>query len=101
MTSYAVIWREDGGPLFAGRLDVSDEQLRLDGTSGDGHASRQTIPFAELSEVDVGRRRDERMDGRPSIRLARRHGVPLRLGSVDGRGALAELVDLLTDRERK
>jgi hypothetical protein len=101
MTSYAVIWRENDGPLFAGRLDLSDEQFCLDGTSCDGHASHETIPFAELSEVDVGRGRDERLDGRPSIRVARRHGVPLRLGSVDGRGALVELVDLLTDRERK
>jgi hypothetical protein len=101
MTSYAVIWCENDGPLFAGRLELSDRQLRLDGTSRHGQASRQTIPFDELSDVGVGRAPVDRLAGRPSIKLERRHGVPLRLGSIDGRGALAELVDLLTGRERK
>jgi hypothetical protein len=99
MTSYAVIWRENDGPLFAGRLEVSEEQLRLDGTSRHGQSSRQTIPLGELGDVGVGRAPDDRLAGRASIKLERRHGGRLRLGSLDGRGALVELVDLLTGRE--
>jgi hypothetical protein len=101
MTSYAVTWRENDGPLFAGRLELSEQQLRLDGTSRHGQASRQTIRLDELSDVGVGRAADDRLAGRRSIKLERRHGAPLRLGSLDGRGALAELVELLTGREGK
>ncbi len=101
MSSYAVIWRENDGPLYAGRLDVGERLLRLQGTSRRGQESRRTIAFDELADVEVDRDRRDRLAGRPAIRIERRRGVPVRVGSVDGRGALAELMNLLADGIRR
>ncbi len=96
MSSYAVIW-EDDSALFAGKLELGERRLRLEGTSREGRSSLRTVRYDELGDVHMAPG-NERIAGRPTLVVERAVGEPLRVGSVDGRGFLPELADQLTAR---
>jgi hypothetical protein len=85
MTSYTVIW-DDGEPLEAGRLEVAREGIAFHGA-----VRELAVGFDDIDSVRVGRGSGERIGGRPSLVLGLRGGRPLRIGSLDGLGALNEL----------
>jgi hypothetical protein len=87
-TSYAVVWRNDGGAVQAGKLEIRDDGLRLDG-AGDV----QELPFSELSTIRVGRAPDERLDGRRAIVVERRDGKSVRIATIAEVGSLLELAE--------
>jgi hypothetical protein len=98
-SSYAVIWREPGGPTFAGELALARGSLRLDGSGPDGSLGRVRIRYGDLAGVRVGRSPEERLNGLPCVILERRAGPPISIGPVSGTGtvfavgqALAELI---------
>jgi hypothetical protein len=94
--SYAVVWSEGEEPVYAGNLELANRFLLLAGTAPEARESSRKLPYAELAGVSVERRPELRLDGRPTLLLARRGGPGLRIASVEGGGALHELVDLLT-----
>ncbi len=96
MSSYAVIW-EDDSSLYAGKLELGERRLRLEGMSREGRSCLRTMRYDELDGVHMASR-DERIAGRPTLVVERAVGEPLRVGSVDGRGHLPELADQLTSR---
>ena len=59
-TRYAVVYREEGGPSTAGRLVITGEGLLLDGGAGDRRCTLN-VPFAELTEIHIGRTAAERV----------------------------------------
>jgi hypothetical protein len=88
VTSYSVIW-DDGRPVEAGRLELAPEGIAFHG------ATRElAVPFEEIEAVRVGRGPAERIGGKPALVLLRR-GSFLRIGSLDGLGALNELAATL------
>jgi hypothetical protein len=98
-SSYAVIWREPGGPAFAGELALARGSLRLDGSGPDGSLARMRIPYGDLAGVRIGRAPEERLNGLPCVILERHAGPPISIGAVSGTGtafavgqALAELI---------
>jgi hypothetical protein len=84
--TYAVYWNELDGRRFAGQMALGSSFAELAGATPDGRRSQQRILFDEIDAVDYAR---------GWLELRRRAGPELRIGSVDGPGALRELADRL------
>ncbi|HEY6029097.1 MAG TPA: hypothetical protein VIU44_00955 [Gaiellaceae bacterium] len=97
--SYAVIWQDllaDGqAPVYAGKLELDEGRLRLEGISRAGRSCLRTLRYDQLHGLHMAKSR-ERIAGRPTLVVEREEGEPLRVGSVDGRGLLPELADQLS-----
>lgn len=80
--SYAVWWTEGEGRRHAGKLELSPFHALL----AANRDSRLAVPLDDIASVDyvLGR-----------LRVARRHGAPVCIGSLDAPGALLELTDTL------
>jgi hypothetical protein len=93
--SYAVVWQEaaaEPAPVYAGKLELDDDAVHLDGVSREGRACHRALGYGELGPMRMARSA-ERILNRPTLVVERHGAEPLRLGSVDGRGLLAELAD--------
>jgi hypothetical protein len=89
MTSYSVLW-DDSTDSEAGRLELQPHGIRFEGV-----AHTHMLFFEDIESVHVGRAPAERLAGKPSLVLARHAGRPVRIGSLDGLGALNELAGML------
>jgi len=92
-TRYAVVYREQGGQSTAGALVVTEQRLLLEGGAGDRH-HRLSVPFAELTEIRIGRTAAERLNGYSVLVLERRQAPALHVAPF-GAGLLHELADLV------
>jgi hypothetical protein len=90
---YAVAFREEGGVVAAGRLELADDRLLLLGASG-GQRRELTIAFAEIVDVHIGRLRAERLNGYPTIVLERERKPAVQFSPI-GAGFLHEIAELL------
>lgn len=99
--SYAVVWQDDvlhgRNPVYAGKLELDEERLRLEGLSREGLPTVRTVGYEELGAVRMAPA-SQRIAGRPTLVVEREGGHVLRVGTVDGRGLLPELADQLTQR---
>lgn len=91
-TSYGVVWREADESLAAGKLEIHPGSIHLV-----GREKAQDIPYDELAAVRVGRSAAERIDGRPSVVLERKHAEPLTISTVAQANLVGEIVDRLTE----
>ena len=89
MGSYAVVWREEEGPLRIGRLELQPDRVLLDG----GLVCR--LPYSEIEEARVGRCPRERIAGRPTLLVRLRSGPGVAIATIGAPGALAELAERL------
>jgi hypothetical protein len=80
--TYAVWWQESDGKRHAGKLQLGSLHLLL---SGNGSGA-MALPLDEI--VSVQYRRGE-------LHIERRNEGDLRIGNLDGPGALLELSDAL------
>ena len=83
--SYAVWWSEGDCPRHAGKLVLSPFHALLSG-NGNGCVA---VPIDELVTIDYAR---------GELMLTRRRGEQIRIGNLDGAGALLELADSLRRR---
>jgi hypothetical protein len=93
--SYGVVWHEGSLPLATGMLELGPRDLHFDGLVGSRPAV-QTIPYEELAAVRVGRSAAERIDGRPTVIIERRAGLPVTLTTVAQPTLLGEIVERIT-----
>jgi hypothetical protein len=93
--TYGVVWREGSLPLATGMLELRPRDLRFEGLAGSQPAA-EMIPYEDLAGVRIGRSSSERIDGRPSVILERRSGVPLTFTTVGQPTLLGEIVERLT-----
>ncbi len=96
MSSYAVLWSEPRHEIEAGKLELEARSLRFEGSRGRRSARVHRVSYEDIDGVRIGHRKQERLGGRPAIVLDLAAGGPLRIGSVDGVGTVAELADELT-----
>ena len=89
--SIPVIWLVDEGPAVAGRLDVRDDGLHLDGGSRDDRRGLD-VAFAEIRSLRVGRSERERINGRRAAVLELDDGRRISFVGFDRPGALHDLV---------
>jgi hypothetical protein len=92
--SVPVIWVEDGGTPQAGRLDLFNDRLHLDGGIRDEPRTRD-VPLADVGSVRMGRANGDRINGRQSIVLALAGGATLSLAAFARPGTLLELAHRL------
>ena len=90
MRTYAVTWRGTTGVVHAGKLELGEKALTLEGGS-----ARKIVRYDELAEVHVGRGMDERLQGRPALVLRREAGDTLYVSSVNGPGVVVEIAERL------
>lgn len=89
---YAVAFRA-GSAAATGRLDVEQDRLVLQGVAGPDVLELE-IPFAELAEIRIGRRPEERLNGYRTLVLERTNGPAVRVAPL-GLAMLPEIADLL------
>lgn len=94
--SYAVTWRETGGPVRAGQLMLGSQDLRLEGGTARSRISSRRILYSDVSAIETARRPVERIGGRPTIVLKRGGHALLAIACVDGPGCLHELAERLS-----
>jgi hypothetical protein len=94
-TSYAVVWHENGDSPRAGKLEIDDTGLQLEAA---GH--RQTLAFAELAAMHVGRAAGDRVDGRRTLVVERRDGTVVQIATLGEVGSLLELAELIGSHQK-
>ncbi|MGZ8693879.1 MAG: hypothetical protein ACXWYS_00375 [Gaiellaceae bacterium] len=95
--TYAITWRESNGLQYSGRLELTPEYVRLEGgTTATGGARH--VPYDDIASVAMARSASDRIDGRQTLMLERRHGAKLLVATVGQPGALAELAERLVLR---
>jgi hypothetical protein len=80
--TYAVWWQEGDGPRHAGKAGIGPLHMLLSGNS----RGRLALALDDIATVEYGR---------GELEIVRRRGLPLRVGNLDGPGALLELWDAL------
>lgn len=90
---YSVVFRVAPGPSAAGALVVDEERLLLEGRSAEGRVEL-SVPYADLSEVRIGRSPEERLNGHAALLLEREGAQAVQIEPL-GAGLLHELADLL------
>jgi hypothetical protein len=84
---YAVIWSNDGD-VESGRLDRLADAFELHGKRGP-----LSIAFGDVSGAAIRRDRGSRLRGLPVLALRLRAGALVSIASLEGVGALHELVE--------
>jgi len=92
--SYGVVWQEDMLPLATGKLELLPRALRLEGHAG-SHPTVREIAYEGLVGVRVGRDA-ERIDGRPTVVVERRTGLPIMIATVTQTSLVGEIAERLT-----
>jgi hypothetical protein len=88
--TYGVVWREGASDLATGKLELLASGVRLE-----GRECCRDIPYGGVSSVHVGRRPDERIDGRPSIVLERFGKEPVTIATVAQSSLVGEIAERL------
>jgi hypothetical protein len=92
--SYAIVWQEEDGTVYTGKLELNGEALQLDGLSRVGEHHLRTLRYADVAGIHTGRGQ-ERIGGRPTLVLDQAAKPPVRIGSVGGSGLLSEVAEQL------
>ncbi|MGZ4258052.1 MAG: hypothetical protein ACXVRE_09830 [Gaiellaceae bacterium] len=88
--TYGVVWREGASQLATGKLELRASGVRLEGRLG-----TQDISYTGVSSVHVGRKPEERIDGRPSIVLERFGRPPVTIATVAQPSLVGEIAERL------
>jgi Bacterial PH domain len=92
MSSYAVLWSEEGCDVLAGKLELADDGLSF------GGRDRHDVAYTDIDGVRVARRAADRVRGAATLVLELAGGSILRIGSVGGAGIVSELGEQLAAR---
>jgi len=85
--TYAVRWRENDGPEFAGGLAFERGGLELSGTAAGRPTAHRELHYGDVRELYLDRLHV------PALVLVMRDGDRVAIGSLQGLGALHELAD--------
>jgi hypothetical protein len=92
--SYAILWRENGDPVRAGKLVVHFDRLVLEGADG-GVAVWRELAYCSIRSTRIDRGRHERLSGRP-VAVLETEANTFTIASLAGGGELNEIVGLVT-----
>jgi len=96
--NYAILWSEELSATHAGKLELRDTSLVLNGVNGSGPIRRE-LEIGDIRSLRIGRGRGERLGGRPALVLQLLQGGTVRLATLAGVGALHEIVDHISGRD--
>jgi hypothetical protein len=92
-SAYAAIWAEAEDVPCSGCVALADEGLTLTGSALPAGEAR-LVRYADVVGVEVVREPRLRLNGYPTLRIARQGAPPLRVSTI-GLGVLSELNQLL------
>jgi len=90
---YAVVFREQGGISVPGSLELTPDRLLLSGSHA-GQRIDMRISLADVIDVHVGHKPEERLNGHSTLAIERTHEPTLLIAPL-GAGLLSEIADLL------
>jgi hypothetical protein len=92
MSSYAVLWSEEGCDVLAGKLELAEDGLSF------GGRHEHDVAYGDIDAVRVARRAADRVRGAATLVLELAGGSTLRIASVGGAGIVSELGEQLAAR---
>lgn len=95
MITYAVIWRENSGPVCVGQLRFLGRTLRLEGRTRGGAEAALELRPGDVLAAGIGRDGRDRLDGRRAVAVERVSGGRVLIASAGGVGELHEIADRL------
>jgi hypothetical protein len=100
MESYAVVWRDGGGPLNVGKLEVVDEGVHLSGRAGGRRTSLIVTP-ASITAVDVQHPGAGLLGDMRTVTIGRRHAEAVTIGALNGIGVVFEIADVVAQLRQR
>ena len=94
--SEAVLWREEGGPIYTGRVELGRHELTLKGSSHGRHSSSKTIRYEDLAGLSLTHAHAECLYGRQTLVLELREGGAVDVASLNGVELLREMRDRIS-----
>lgn len=91
--SYAILWRENGDPVRAGKLVLHFDRVAFEGAEG-RVAVRRVLAYGSIRSIRIDRGRDERLGGRP-VAVLETDANTFKIASLAGGGELNEIVGLV------
>lgn len=91
--SYAIVWSDNGGTKFSGRLDLTSAAVVLTGTGAGAAGVIREVSYSDLTGARVERCGLVELPPEPALVLGTRDGERLVIGTLEGVGALYELAD--------
>lgn len=98
--TYAIVWRENEGLSYAGRLELGATGISLSG-SGAGAESHRELPYDRVASLSLERRSLANATSRPALVLVTRGDDRIEIASLEGLGALHELAESVADASGK
>jgi hypothetical protein len=95
--SYAVLWREDDGPVRAGKLELGAHSLTLEDGKARRRLSLSSFAYRDLIRIEATRSPRERIKDQPTLILERRGGRAIALAVIEPRVSAHEIAQLLAD----
>ena len=93
--SYGVVWQEGTLPPGIGKLELLPRAFSLEGLADSRPVGRE-VPYEGLVGVRVGRTSAERINGRPTVVVEPRRGLPISIATVDRPSLVGEIVERLS-----
>jgi len=89
--SYAVLWREGKGPIYAGKVELGAHGLTLEGSCHGRQRSSLTIRYEDLAGLSLTRPSEECLFGKLTFMLELREGGAVDVAALNGLGTVREL----------
>jgi hypothetical protein len=99
--TYAVLWSENDGPEFAGKLSLDSGRVVLSGTAAGQPSTHRDVLYTDVADVYLERTAPPRHTWKPSLVLVTRDGDEVAIGSLEGVGALHELAEQVASARGK
>jgi hypothetical protein len=91
--TYAVVWRENEGPDYSGRLELQADGIVLSGSKAGLQRAVRALQFDELVALHLERRVVVGQMTQPTLMLVTGSGERIEIASLEGLGALHELAE--------
>lgn len=95
--SYAVLWREDGGSIRVGKLELGARSLCLEDGKARSRTSLNSLLYRDLVRIQTTHDPRERIRDRPTIVIERRGGAKIALAVIEPFVSVHDIVQTLAD----
>jgi hypothetical protein len=99
--SYAVLWREGKGPIYAGKVELGSGALRLEGSCHGRRRTSRTMRYEDLAGLSLTRAPEERLFEKLTLILELREGAAVDVTALNGLGTVRELEQQIAIRASK
>jgi len=93
--AYAVVWIENGGFSYSGRLELETDRIVLSGSKAGWRWARRTLPYQDLAAPTLEHRASGRDMTQPILVLVTKDRSRIEIAARDGRRELHELAEQL------